>query len=52
MSTKEAYISQSGYMRQVNTGYLETLTVLENLAFAALLRFPGTLEEQSRRVQT
>eukprot|EP00752_Nemacystus_decipiens_P013076 g11565.t1 len=48
----EAYISQSGYMRQVNTGYLEDLTVLENLVYAAMLRLPGTVEHQSRRVQT
>ncbi len=50
--TQEAYIRQSGYMRQVNTGYLEGLTVLENLVYAAMLRFPGTIEEQSRRVHT
>lgn len=39
-------------MRQGNTGYLEGLTVLENLVYAAMLRFPGTVEQQSRRVHT
>eukprot|EP00903_Cladosiphon_okamuranus_P012833 g11992.t1 len=49
---QEAYISRSGYMRQGNTGYLEGLSVLENLVYAAMLRFPGTVEQQSRRVHT
>ncbi|CAM9994142.1 unnamed protein product [Scytosiphon promiscuus] len=40
---------QSGYMRQTNTGYLESLTVLENLVYAAMIRFPTTLEAQSHR---
>lgn len=49
---KEAYINQSGYMRQANAGYLDTLTVLDNLVYAAMIRFPATLEAQSHRVQT
>lgn len=49
---KEEYIKQSGYMRQANTGYLESLTVVENLVYAAMIRFPATLDAQSRRVQT
>ncbi|CAM9883524.1 unnamed protein product, partial [Scytosiphon promiscuus] len=49
---KEDYINKSGYMRQTNTGYLESLTVLENLVYAAMIRFPATLEAQSHRVQT
>eukprot|EP00903_Cladosiphon_okamuranus_P010126 g9589.t1 len=48
----KVYISQSGYMRQMNTGYLDDLTVLENLVYAAMLRLPGTLEHQSQRVYT
>ena len=39
-------------MRQGDAGYLDGLTVLENLVYAAMLRFPGTVEEQSLRVQT
>lgn len=39
-------------MRQGNAGYLEGLTVLDNLVYAAMLRFPGTVEQQSRRVHT
>eukprot|EP00752_Nemacystus_decipiens_P011511 g10221.t1 len=49
---QEAYISRSGYMRQGDAGYLDGLTVLENLVYAAMLRFPGTVEQQSRRVST
>lgn len=48
---QEAYISQAGYMRQGNSGYLEGLTVLENLAFAVMLRFPGNIKAQSERVR-
>lgn len=49
---KEAYIRQAGYMRQLNSGYLEGLTVLENLAYAVMLRFPGSLEAQSERIKS
>lgn len=48
---QEAYISQAGYMRQVNSGYLEGLTVLENLAYAVMLRFPGSVKAQSERIR-
>ncbi|CAM9378336.1 unnamed protein product, partial [Hapterophycus canaliculatus] len=51
-SQDEAYINQSGYMRQANTGYLDSLTVLENLVYAAMIRFPATVEAQSQRVHT
>lgn len=51
-SAKDVYINQSGYMRQTNTGYLDSLTVLENLVYAAMLRFPAALEAQSKRVKT
>lgn len=47
---QEHFISQAGYMRQVNSGYLEGLTVLENLAYAVMLRFPGSVEDQSGRI--
>ena len=39
-------------MRQVNTGYMEGLTVLENLVYAVMLRFPGSVEVQAARVNS
>ena len=52
---QQAYISRAGYMRQVksqgNPGYLKGLTVLENLVYAVMLRFPGSVEAQSERIQ-
>ncbi|CAM9495088.1 unnamed protein product [Ectocarpus sp. 12 AP-2014] len=48
---KGSYISQSGYMRQLHTPFLEGLSVLENLVFAVVLRYPGTLEVQTKRIE-
>ena len=48
---QDAYINQAGYMRQVNSGYMEGMTVLENLVYAVMLRFPGSVEAQSERIQ-
>eukprot|EP00752_Nemacystus_decipiens_P017717 g15885.t1 len=48
---QDSYISQAGYMRQGNSGYLEGLTVLENLAYAVMLRFSGSVKAQSERVK-
>lgn len=48
---KEEYLSQSGYMRQLQTGFLDGLSAIDNLVFAVMMRFPGDVEEQTRRVQ-
>lgn len=39
-------------MRQDNTGFLDGLSVFDNLVYAAMLRMPGTLEAQVNRVET
>lgn len=48
---KEEYFSQSGYMRQLQYGYLEDLSVLENLIFAVQMRCPGDFEEHTKKIQ-
>eukprot|EP00752_Nemacystus_decipiens_P017729 g15897.t1 len=47
-----SYIRQSGYIRQGHRGFVEGLTVFDNLVFAAMLRTPGSLEIQTARVET
>lgn len=47
-----SYIRQSGYIRQGHAGFVEGLTVFDNLVFAAMLRTPGSLEDQTARVET
>lgn len=39
-------------MRQDNTGFLDGLTVFDNLVYACMLRMPGSLEAQISRVET
>ncbi|CAM9405066.1 unnamed protein product [Sphacelaria rigidula] len=48
----KSFILRSGYMRQDNTGFLDGLSVFDNLVYAAMLRMPGTLEAQVNRVET
>ena len=50
-SQKIDYISQVGYMRQFHHGYLDELTVLDNLVFATMMRHFGTFEENTKKVQ-
>lgn len=52
MNHQVSYILQSGFTRQGGTGFLEGLSVFDNLMFAAMLRVPGTLEAQTTRVET
>lgn len=46
-----SYIQKSGYMRQHHIGFLEGLSVFDNLVYAAMVRTPGTLEDQVGRVE-
>ncbi|CAN0317870.1 unnamed protein product, partial [Ectocarpus sp. 8 AP-2014] len=41
-----------GFVRQGHTGYLAELSVFNNMMFAALLRTPGSLEDQVTKVET
>ncbi|CAM9594051.1 unnamed protein product, partial [Scytosiphon promiscuus] len=41
-----------GYVRDGHGGIVTGLSVFDNLMFAAMLRTPGSLEEQARRVET
>ncbi|CAN0473740.1 unnamed protein product [Ectocarpus sp. 12 AP-2014] len=41
-----------GFVRQGHTGYLAELSVFNNMMFAAMLRTPGSLEDQVTKVET
>ncbi|CAM9612993.1 unnamed protein product, partial [Pylaiella littoralis] len=51
-STLASFVRQSCYMRKDHAGFVQGLSVFDNLMFAAMLRAPGCLEDQAARVET
>lgn len=45
------YISQVGYMRQLEHVYLDELSVLDNLLFAAMMRHNGNVQEKIEKIK-
>lgn len=48
---EDSYKLKSGYIRGHDQGFVDSISVFDNLVFAAMLRNPGALEDHISRVE-